>query len=167
MNQITFPGLGLQFNISKIAFTIFGVDIAWYAVLIVLAIIIALAIYKKRDGLYGISFETVLELCLYVIPISFICARAYYVVFRLDYFLQDPSQILNIKQGGLAIYGGIIGGTVTCYIFAKKKKIDFSNLLDFIVPALPLRASNRQMGKLHKCRSIWNRNYKLFKNGHF
>ena len=156
MNQITFPGLGLQFNISKTAITMFGVDITWYAVLIVLSLIIALAIFKKRDGLYGISFQTMLELCLYVIPISFVCARIYYVIFKLDYFMQNPIQILNIRQGGLAIYGGIIGGAITCYIFAKKKKIDFLHLLDFIVPALPLRSSNRQMGEFCKYRSVWD-----------
>ena len=166
MNQVTFPGLGLEFNISKIAFTIFGVNITWYAILIVSAIVIAILIYKKRDGLYNIKFQTILELCIYVIPISFICARAYYVLFKLDYFLQNPTQILNVKQGGLAIYGGIIGGAITCFIFAKKKKINFLSLLDYIVPALALRAGYWQMGKFYKCGSLWYRNCKFFKNGH-
>ena len=146
MNQVTFPGLGLEFNISKVAITLFGVPIAWYAILIVMAFIIALIIYKLRDGLYNIKFQTVLELALYVIPISLISARIYYVLFKLDYFLQNPAQIVNIKQGGLAIYGGIIGGAITCYIFSKKKGIKLLDLLDYIVPALALRPSYRQMG---------------------
>lgn len=149
MSQVTFPSLGLQFNISKIAFNIFGINIAWYAVLIVSAFIIALLIYKKRDGLYDIKFQTILELCIYVIPVSFLCARAYYVLFKLDYFFQNPAQILNIKQGGLAIYGGIIGGAITCFVFAKRKKVNFLDLLDYIVPALALRTGYWQMGQFY------------------
>ena len=167
MNQVTFPGLGLEFNISKIAITIFNMPITWYAILIVMAFVVALIIYKIRDGLYNVVFQDILELALYVIPISLVCARIYYVLFTLDYFLQNPAQIINIKQGGLAIYGGIIGGAITCFIFSKKKGIKFLDLLDYIVPALALRAGNRQMGKFHKCRSLWNRNYKFFAYGNF
>ena len=146
MNQVTFPGLGLEFNISKVAITIFGMPIAWYAILIVSAFAIALLICKKRDGLYNIKFQSILELALYVIPISLICARIYYVLFKLDYYLQDPIQIFNVKQGGLAIYGGIIGGAITCFVYAKKKNINFLDLLDYISPTLALRTSNREMG---------------------
>ena len=162
MNHITFPWLGLEFYISKIAFSIFGISITWYAILIVLSLIIAILIYRRKDGLYDIQFDLILELCIYVIPVAFICARGYYVLFKLDYFLKNPIQILNIKQGGLAIYGGIIGGAITCYLFAKKKKIPLLDILDFIVPPLALRPSNWKMGKFHKCRGIWNRNYKYF-----
>ena len=150
MSIVSFPGLGLEFNISKIALSIFGLNITWYALLIVSAFVIAIIIFKKRDGLYNVKFEQVLELALYVIPISFICARAYYVLFNLDYYLQDISQIFAINKGGLAIYGGIIGGAITCFIFARKKKINFLDLLDYIVPALALRTSYRKMGQFCK-----------------
>ena len=165
MNQITFPGLGLQLTISKTAFSILGTNIAWYAVLIVSAFLIAILIYKKQDGLYSIKFQEVLNLSIYVIPIAIISARIYYVLFNLEYFMQNPTQILNIKQGGLAIYGGIIGGAGTCYIYAKKKNISLLDLLDHIVPSLALRTGNRQMGKFYKCRSLWNRNYEHISNG--
>ena len=149
MNLIKFPGLGLEFNISKVAISIFGINIAWYAILIVFSFLIALFIFKKRDGLYGIKFDTILNLSIYVIPISIICARLYYVLFKLDHFLSNPGQIFNIKQGGLAIYGGIIGGAITCYFYAKLKKISFLDLLDYISPCLALRTSDRKMGKLY------------------
>lgn len=165
MNHITFPGLGVELNISKTAFSIFGTNITWYAVLIVFAIIIAFAIYKKRDGLYDIKFQTILELSIYVIPIAFLFARLYYVVFSLDYFLKNPLQILNIKQGGLAIYGGVIGGAIICYVYSKKKNIKLLDLLDYIVPGLVLRTSNRKMGQFHKCRGIWREDNKFFENG--
>lgn len=138
MNFVTFPALGIQLHISKIAFSIFGINIAWYAILIVFAIILAFILYKKREGLYKICFSDVFDLGLYVIPISFLCARAYYVLFNLEYYMQNPLEIINIKQGGLAIYGGIIGGAITCYCFAKKRKIAFWDLLDYLVPALAL-----------------------------
>ena len=149
MNIVTFPGLGLEFNISKIALSIFNINITWYAILIVLSFAIALLIYKKRDGLYNIKFEQTLELALFVIPISLICARAYYVLFNLDYYSQNILQIFAINNGGLAIYGGIIGGAITCFVFARRKKINFLDLLDYIVPALALRTSYRQMGKFY------------------
>lgn len=165
MNHITFPGLGFELNLSKIAFSVGGIPITWYAIFIVSAIIIAFGIYKKQEGLYHITFQSVLDLSIYLIPIAFLCARAYYVIFNLDYFLQNPAKIINLKQGGLAIYGGIIGGVITCYFFAKKRKIAFWDLLDYLVPALALRTSNGKMGEFYQCGGLWNRNYKLATNG--
>ena len=136
--MIKFPGLGLELQISKIAISILGIDIYWYAILIVLAIILSLLILKRtcREG--NIKFENILELSIFMLPIAFVCARLYYVVFNLEYYLTNPIQILNIKSGGLAIYGGIIGGTATTYIYCKIKKISFVKLLDKLVPVLAL-----------------------------
>ncbi|MCI8353132.1 MAG: prolipoprotein diacylglyceryl transferase [Clostridia bacterium] len=98
---------------------------------------IALLLCKIQDGKYGIKFEDILDLSIILIPISFICARIYYVVFSLEAY-NNIIDILNIKDGGLAIYGGIIGGVVTAYVFCKKRKINFLDLLDYIVPFLAL-----------------------------
>lgn len=138
MNTITFPGFNLEFNISKVAFKILGLEIYWYAIFIVFAMILAILIFKKRDGLYNICFNDILDLSLYVIPISIICARLYYIVFNLEYYLQNPNDILNIRNGGLAIYGGIIGGAITCFIFCIKRKINILDLFDYVVPAIVL-----------------------------
>lgn len=100
-----------------------------------------------------------------LIPISIISARIYYVLFELKYYIQEPSQILNFRNGGLAIYGGIIGGVITCYIFCKKRKINILDMLDFIAPCLALRTSNRKMGKLYKRRSIRKQNKSSMENG--
>lgn len=137
MNTITFPLLNLELNINKTAFTICGVPVYWYAILIVASIGIALLLCKKQDGKYGIKFEDIVTLSIILIPISFISARIYYVIFSLkDY--KNIIDILNIKDGGLAIYGGIIGGAITAYIFCKKRKINLLDLLDYIVPFLAL-----------------------------
>lgn len=151
MNTVYFPLLNLKLTINNIAFSIFGIDIYWYAILIVGAMIAGIIILKLRDGLYGIKFETVIDLVLYLIPISIISARLYYVLFDLDFFLKDPMQILNIRTGGMAIYGGIIGGAITSFVFCKKKNIQILDLFDYIAPALALRPSNRKMGEFCKC----------------
>jgi len=147
MNIVTFPMLNLNFEINPVAFEIFGVEIHWYAIFIVSAMILALIISKRRDGLYNIKFADLVDLVIYLIPISIISARLYYVIFNLEYYISFPEQILNIRTGGLAIYGGILGGIITCFIFCKKRDIKLLDLLDFVAPALALRTSNRKMGK--------------------
>lgn len=146
MNKISFPGLNLDFEISRIAFSINNIDIYWYAILMVSAFIIALIIFKINNGKFNINFSDILDLSIYLIPISILSARAYYVLFNIELYIQNPIRFFDFRSGGLAIYGGIIGGVVTCYIFCKKRKINILDLLDYIVPCLALRSSNRQMG---------------------
>lgn len=143
MNVITFPGLNLQFNINRVALSIGGISIYWYAILMTSAFAISLLIYKLKNGKFEIKFSDILDLALLVIPISIVSARLYYILFNLEYYVANPTQIFNLRSGGLAIYGGIIGGAVTCYIFCKKRKIDLLDLLDYIVPCLALRTINR------------------------
>lgn len=122
MDTITFPGLNLQMNISKIAFSINNIDIYWYAILMVSSFIIALLIYKIRDGKYGIKFSDMLDLCVFGIPIAIISARLYYIIFNLDYYISNPVQVFNLRNGGLAIYGGIIRWNSYMLHFLQKKK---------------------------------------------
>ena len=138
MNEITFPGLNLKLNISRVAFKIGNLSIYWYAILMVSAFLIALLIFKKKDGKFGIRFSDVLDICIILIPVTIIFARLYYVLFSLEYYISNPLQIFNLRNGGLAIYGGIIGGVLVCYIFCKKKKINILDLFDYMVPALAL-----------------------------
>ena len=143
MNEITFPRLNLKMQISRIAFSIGNIDIYWYAIFMMFAFIISLIIFKIKDGKFNIKFSDILDLSLYVIPVSIISARIYYILFNLQYYINYPMQIFNLKAGGLAIYGGIIGGFITCYIFCKKRKIELVDLLDYIIPCLALRTINR------------------------
>ncbi len=108
MNTITFPLLNLELNINKIAFTICGIPIYWYAILMVSSIIIGIILSKIQDGKFGIKFEDILDLCIIMIPIAFASARLYYVIFNLKAFPTFWS-IFNLRDGGIAIYGGIIG----------------------------------------------------------
>lgn len=124
--------------ISKVAFSIMGIDIYWYAILITIAILIGFIWAKFNDGKYGIKYDDVLDLGLIMIPIAIICARLYYIIFNLDYYLSNLSEIFNFRNGGLAIYGGLIGGLVTIILFCKRKKIKVLDLLDYIIPIIPL-----------------------------
>lgn len=138
MNTVIFPSINLELNIKRVAFSILGIDIYWYGIIIALAIMIALLILKLQDGKFGIEFNTILDLAIYLIPISLICARIYYVLFNLQQYTNNPLKIFNLRDGGMAIYGGIIGGLITCIIFCKKRKIKILNMLDYIVPVLAL-----------------------------
>lgn len=122
--------------IPSIAFEIFGVPIYWYAILIVSSMVIALLWCKKQDGKFNIKFDDILDLAIIILPISIICARLYYVMFSLDYYIKNPSEIFNIKNGGLAIYGGLIGGIIVILVFSKIKKLRVLDITDYIVPII-------------------------------
>lgn len=138
MNTVTFPIINLKLKINPVAFELLGLEIYWYAIIIVFAIVIALIILKKRSGLYNIKFSDIIDLMVYIIPVSIISARIYYIIFNLDYYLKWPEEIINLRTGGLAIYGGIIGGIITCVMFCRKRKIKVFDMLDFIAPVLAL-----------------------------
>lgn len=150
MKNIFFPGFGLDFNVNSVAFKVFEIDVYWYAILIVLAFIIGILLCKKDNGKYNINFDNVLELFIIIIPISIICARIYFIIFKLEYYLQEPQEIFNLRDGGLAIYGGIIGAIIAVVIYCKRKNINVLDMLDYIVPYLPLGQAIRKMGKLYK-----------------
>ena len=122
--------------IPRIAFELFGIPIYWYAVLIVGSMILAILWCKLHDGRYGVKFEQLLDLAIIMLPVAIICARLYYILFSLDYFIENPKEILQIKNGGLAIYGGIIGGTIVISLFSKIKKIKFLDITDYIAPVI-------------------------------
>lgn len=146
MKTVTFPLFNLNLKISDVAFSIFGVEIYWYAIMIVTAMVVALLVLKLREKYFDIKFSDIIDLAIYVIPISIISARIYYILFSLDDYIARPKSILEFRSGGLAIYGGIIGGLITCYIFCKKRKINFIELLDYIVPSLAIGQSIGRWG---------------------
>ena len=138
MKEIIFSRLGLKLNVNSVAISIFRVYIYCYAILIVSAFVIAIILWKKDDKKYGIDFENILEVLIIVIPISIICARMYYVLFDLSYYIKNPIEIFNIRNGGLAIYGGIIGAVITIIIYCRVKKMNILDMLDYIAPYLAL-----------------------------
>ncbi|ABW18912.1 prolipoprotein diacylglyceryl transferase [Alkaliphilus oremlandii] len=123
---------------NPIAFTIFGIEVAWYGILISMGILfgIGIATYRaKKEGLYN---DVIIDLSLIAVPVAIVGARAYYVIFSWDYYAKHPEQILNIRQGGLAIHGAIIGGVLVGYLFSRYKKIKFWTLADICAPSIIL-----------------------------
>lgn len=163
--MVRFPGLGLEFNISKVAISILGINIHWYAILIVIAIILSLIILRVNNKNEQVKYEHILDLAIYLLPISIICARLYYIAFNLEYYITNPAEILNIKSGGLAIYGGIIGGAITTYIYCKIKKLNFLSILDQIVPVLALSQSIGRWGNFINQEAYGTETTNLFRMG--
>lgn len=138
MSTISFPGLGLEFNINPVAFSIFGKDVYWYGIIISSAFLLAIVLAQRDAKKYGINPDYIIDLALFAIPAAIIGARLYYVAFRWEDYANNPADIIAIWKGGLAIYGAILAAIVVAYIFAKKKKIGVFKLFDFCAPYLAL-----------------------------
>ena len=123
---------------DRVAFTIFGIDVMWYGVLIATGMLIGIALAVREATRVGISEDDVLNIAIIAIPVAIICARLYYVIFSWDYYSQNPGEIFNIRGGGLAIHGGLIGGILTGFIYAKVKKLDFFKTADAVMVGMPL-----------------------------
>lgn len=128
--SIDFPNLGIHLeNVGK-TWTVFGFDIAYYGLAIGLGILAGIAVAVWEAKRTGQSPETYIDLATYGVIFGIIGARIYYVVFSWDMYKDDPLSILNLRQGGLAIYGGVIAAVITVFVFAKVKKISPGLLLD-------------------------------------
>ncbi|WP_418750830.1 prolipoprotein diacylglyceryl transferase [Frisingicoccus sp.] len=119
-------------------FGIEGFNIAWYGVIIGCGMILATCIAAWRAQKAGYKADLIIDFVLFAVPIAIICARIYYVVFEWEYYSQDLTQIFNIRGGGLAIYGGVIGGVVTAIVFCRIQKFPLLKLMDFAMPSLLL-----------------------------
>jgi phosphatidylglycerol:prolipoprotein diacylglycerol transferase len=124
--------------VLAVAFSIFGLEIRWYGLLIASAVLIGTVLALKEAKRKGVKEETLIDMLLFAVPAAIIGARAYYVIFMWDYYSKNPSQILNIRGGGLAIHGVIIAGTLVAIIFAKVRKESFWKLADIVAPSLIL-----------------------------
>ena len=123
------------------SFELFGVkfSIFWYGILIALGIIVGVLLAMKRAKKLGYNADMIIDLCLIAVPLAVIFARLYYVIF-FDWasYAKDPIRILYIWEGGLAIYGAIIGGALGVYIYTKWKKCSMTDFLDIAAPSLIL-----------------------------
>lgn len=123
---------------DRVAFTIFGIDVMYYGILIGIGMILAYYIAVKEAKRVGYTEDDILDLAVFMIPIGIIGARLYYVIFNWSLYSGNPMEILNIRGGGLAIHGGIIAGIITAAIYSKKRKLDFFKLADIVILGVPL-----------------------------
>jgi len=137
---IEFPKLGIKLNISPVAFTIPGtnIEVRWYGIIIASAIMIALLLALRQSKKFGIKEDDLIDMFLVALPVSIIFSRLFFVVFTFDNFKNDLLGIFRIWEGGLSIYGAIIGALISVYIFTRKRKMDMLYLCDFACVYLPL-----------------------------
>lgn len=128
--EITFPNLGLALNPSRVAITILGKPIYWYGICIAVGFLLAVVYCLRRSPDFGIKPDHVLDMLIAAVPAAIVCARAYYCLFNWDAYRSNPISCLYIWQGGLAIYGGVIGGFTAAIIVARVKKISWRAMID-------------------------------------
>lgn len=133
---------GKEISINPVMISVGPFSIYWYGFFIVSAIMLSFFLAKgrieKKKLDFGITLDNLYDFIIGAVFVSILSARLYYVLFNLKYYLANPSEILQIWNGGLAIYGGIIGAIVYSLIFCRRKKIIFYNLADLATPYLAL-----------------------------
>jgi phosphatidylglycerol---prolipoprotein diacylglyceryl transferase len=128
--SIWFPNLGIEFKNVGSSIDIFGFQIAYYGIIIACGMAVGYLVTEWQAIRTGQSKDLYLDFALYAILISVIGARVYYVIFSWNEYKDNPLQIFNIRNGGLAIYGGIIAAVITALVYSKVKKISFGLLAD-------------------------------------
>lgn len=123
---------------NPVAFEIFGKPIYWYGIIISLGVLIGIYLAMREAKRLELDSEIIIDFCLLAIPLAIIGARLYYVVFQWDVYKNNPIDAIKIWEGGLAIYGAVIGGVIAALIFTKWRKIDFWTLADIAAPSLIL-----------------------------
>lgn len=122
---------------NSVAFNIFGIEVMWYGVIIAFGVIMAMVVANFLANKRGLNFEVIIDAFLIVFPISIICARLYYVIFEIENY-HSFIDVINIRNGGMAIHGGVIGALVSGYIFARYRKINFFKYVDVVMPGVIL-----------------------------
>lgn len=130
MGTITFPNLGISVNPSPVAFTLLGKDVYWYGIIIAAGFILAVLYAMGRCREFGLTDDNILDMLFVAVPTAVICARAYYCIFYWELYADDPISALYIWEGGLAIYGGVIGAVAAVLVFCKVKKLPVGPMLD-------------------------------------
>ncbi len=130
MSMIEFPNLNLQFYVNKVAFSIGSVSVHWYALIILTGVVLGFlyaTMFAKREKL---NTDCLYDVLLWGLPSAIICARAYYVIFNFSHFQNDFWSVFKIWEGGIAIYGAVIGAAISTYIYARVKKLSVLQLYD-------------------------------------
>ncbi len=132
MHQVSFPGLGIDMTINEVAFHIGTYEIRWYALIIAAGFILAVLYANRRAFYFSVDPDKLLDCVIVGFITAIIGARLYYVIFSWDLYRDNPWEILNIHQGGLAIYGGLIGALIGGLITAKIRKLNIPGCLDLV-----------------------------------
>ena len=128
--RVYFPGLGIDFDVPSVAFSIGNYDVHWYGIIIAFGFTLAVLYGGRMAYKWKMSLDGMTDVLIWGTVFGIICARLYYVAFEWNYYSQHLGEIFKIWEGGIAIYGGIIGAIIGAAIGCKIGKINFLNLLD-------------------------------------
>lgn len=138
ISTISFPGLGIgEFEVDSVAFSIGSFTIAWYALIITFGVICAIAYATFRAKKINITSDDIVDYAIFVVPFGVLGGRLYYVLTSLEKY-HSFIDVINIRNGGIAIYGGILAGALAMFIVSKVKKISFLAFADCAMPGIIL-----------------------------
>ena len=144
-SSISFPFLGIEVNPPR-TLSIGPLTAHYYGLIIAIGLILAIVYACKRSKEFGLTEDHVLDGALWVTPFAFVCARAYYVAFSWEDYADNLISVLYIWEGGIAIYGGVIGAIIGMWVFSRIKKIRFTAVLDLILMVFLLGQSIGRWG---------------------
>lgn len=128
--SIAFPHLGIYLdNVGK-SFQVFGIEIAYYGVIIAIGMVLGVWMGMYEAKRLGLDEDRVFNMVIIAIVAAMVGARLYFVAFKWDYYRAHPAEILNYRQGGLAIYGGVLSAVLAAYIYTRYKKMPFLKVAD-------------------------------------
>ena len=141
VHVVSFPGLGLEFTLNRVAFEIFGRPVYWYGIIIACGLLLAVYLCSKWAPRFGVVPDHILDLMIFAVPAALIAIRAYYVIFNLDLYKNTDGSlnwaaIFRYSDGGLAIYGAIISSAIVLLIFCHVRKVSFLAFADLGVHGL-------------------------------
>ncbi len=146
IHQISFPGLGLSFSVNRVAFTFFGIPVYWYGLIIAAGVILGITYGSYAAKKEGLSQDDFLNMVLISVPVAILCARLYYVIFSWEMYRDDLLSVFNIRNGGIAIYGAVIGICLTIFLYCKRKKLSIGMVLDVLAIGLLIGQSIGRWG---------------------
>ena len=139
-NTVSFHGLGLEFELNRVAFSVFGHNIYWYGIIIAAGFLIAVVYSLRRAPQFSVDPEVITDAILVTVPLAIIGARLYYVIFNPSVCFDNGSfsllRAVAFWDGGLAIYGGVIATVVTVLVFCRVRKVNFWSVMDVTVYGL-------------------------------
>lgn len=136
INKIRFPGLNLEFTINRVAFSVFGKEIFWYALIILTGFFLGVVFVLRDAKKQGIDPDNIFDIAFWGLIVSVICARIYYVIFDPGCLDGNLLNIFKIWEGGLAIYGALIGAVATAFVYCRIKKLPILKIFDVCAPGL-------------------------------
>lgn len=128
---------GVGINMNPVAFEIMGLSIRWYGIIISFGVLAAFAVAYVNAKKKELDFDIIIDGFLWAFPLGIIGARLYYVAFEFQNY-HSFWDVINIRQGGIAIHGGLIAGVLTAYVFTRVKKINFFEYMDVVMPGVIL-----------------------------